>query len=239
MSRNFELLKRAEKEQELLGARVEAPPAVPANGGSRFSKAAPVREEEVNLVQRLFLSSPEAPRAVVFCGVEPGYGPEWICTRASEVLAAQVLEPVCVVDANFRAPRLHQYWGVDSSLGLTDALLDSGPIENFAVQTGKSNLWLVPCGSRASDPHILLRQDRLQARFADLRSRFDYILISTSPAHLSASTIALSQISDGVVLMLQAHASRREAALRVKLDLEAVKVKLLGAVLYNRTFPIP
>ena len=239
MSRNFELLRQVEKEQESLGTPLASPPAPPLHARPRFSKSALAREEEVKLVQRLFLSGPGAPRTVVFCGVEPGYAPGWICARASEVLAAQVSGSVCAVDANFRVPHLHQYLEVESQLGLTDAALDLGPVQNFAQQTRRSNLWLMPCGSQVSDPRILLRPDRLQARLADLRTQFDYILISTQPVHLSADAVALGQISDGVVLVLEANSSRREVAQEAKLTLEAVNVKLLGAVLHNRTFPIP
>lgn len=226
-------------EQELLGMPARAAPAVPLNRHPRLSGAGLVREEEVKLVQRLFLSSSGAPRAVVFCGVEAGSGPGRVCAGASEVLAAQQSGSVCVVEANFRLPQLDQYFGVESRRGLSDAVQDSGPIQNFVQATGRSNLWLMPCGSQAGDPRAWLKPDRLQARLADLRAQFDYLVISTPPAHLSAQAIALSQISDGVVLVLEANATRREVAHQAQLSLEAAHIKLLGTVLNNRTFPIP
>lgn len=239
MSRNFELLRRAEKEQELLGSPLAVTPVSPDGRRPQPKNGVLAREEEVKLVQRLFLSSPEAPRAVVFCGVEPGYGPAQICARVSEVLAAQVAGSVCAVDANFHVPHLHELFGVESRQGLADAVLDASPVENFVQQTGRSNLWLMPCGSQALDPRALLRPDRLQSCLADLRAQFDYILISTAPAHLSGDAIAIGQFSDGVVLVLEANSSRRDVAQTAKLGLEATSVKLLGAVLNNRTFPIP
>jgi Mrp family chromosome partitioning ATPase len=175
----------------------------------------------------------------VFCGLEPGYGPGWICARASEALAAQVEGSVCAVDASFRVPGLCQYFGVESPLGLTYASLNPGAVENFAQRTATSNLWLLPCGGRASDPHTLIKLDRLQSRLAELRAQFEYILVSTPPIHRSPDALALAQVSDGVVLVLEANSSRRDAAQRAKLGLQAANVRLLGAVLNNRTFPIP
>jgi Mrp family chromosome partitioning ATPase len=197
------------------------------------------REEEVKLVRALFLSSPDAPRVVVFCGVEPGYGAGWICARASEALAAQVEGSVCAVDASFRSPSFCQYFGVESSVGLIDTLLNSGAVGNFTQQTARSNLWLLPCGSQAPEPETLLKPDRLRACFSNLRAQFEYILVSTPPLHRSADAVALGQVSDGVVLVLEANSSRRDAAQRAKFGLEAANVRLLGAVLNNRTFPIP
>jgi capsular exopolysaccharide synthesis family protein len=240
LSRNFELLRRVEQEQTLLSTPVETVRAVPPDvGWLQPSNSAPVREEEVRLVQHLFLSSTEAPRVVVFCGVEPGYGPAWVCARASEVLAGRGAGSVCAVDASFRLPHLHQYFGVESPVGLTDALLNPGAVGTFAQQTGRSNLWVISSGSQASDPYTVLKPDRLQSRLTELRAQFDYILVSTPPANLSADAVILSQLSDGVVLVLEANSSRRDVAQKAKLSLEAANVKVLGAVLNNRTFPIP
>jgi Mrp family chromosome partitioning ATPase len=44
---------------------------------------------------------------------------------------------------------------------------------------------------------------------------------------------------DGAVMVVQANVTRREAAKRVADDLRAASARLLGAVLSNRTFPIP
>jgi Mrp family chromosome partitioning ATPase len=49
----------------------------------------------------------------------------------------------------------------------------------------------------------------------------------------------LSRWTDGVVLVLEANATRRDAARRVKEILNAANVSVLGVVLNNRTFPIP
>jgi Mrp family chromosome partitioning ATPase len=245
MSRNFELLRKAEMEQELFGTSPAAAPSVqqtppaPTNGRTRFSKPPLAGEEEAKLVQRLFLLGAESLRLVVFCAAEPGDSAGSICARASEVLATQVAGRVCAVDANLSLPRLHQHFGVTNGTGLIDALSNHAPLQGFIHQTQIANLWLMSCGSKASDHCTLLKRDRLQALMADLRAQFDYILVSAPPAHLSADAITLGQLSDGVVLVLEANSTRREVAQKSRLSLETANVKLLGAVLSNRTFPIP
>jgi polysaccharide biosynthesis transport protein len=239
MSRNFELLRRVEMEQELLATPpVSARPA-PTNGRTRVARRSSSSEEEAKLVQRLFLSGSGALRLVVFCGVELGHGAGSVCAHASEVLAAQVPGRVCVMDANFSLPQLDAHFGVPSCPGLADAVSDHGPLQSFIQQTGIANLWLISCGSKASDPRTLLQAEPLQVRLGELRAQFDYILVSAPPAHLSADTVTLGQLSDGVVLVLEANSTRREVAQKSKLTLETANVKLLGAVLNNRTFPIP
>jgi len=49
----------------------------------------------------------------------------------------------------------------------------------------------------------------------------------------------MAQIADGVVLVVSAERTRRAAACKIKEMLEAAQVRLLGAVLSDREFPIP
>ena len=79
----------------------------------------------------------------------------------------------------------------------------------------------------------------LRERLAELRLEFDYTLIQAPPAGLYSEAALLGQLSDGMILVLQANSTRRAAAKKVKQMLLATNVALLGAVLSERTFPIP
>jgi capsular exopolysaccharide synthesis family protein len=146
---------------------------------------------------------------------------------------------VCVVDANLRAPFLHEYFRRDNSMGLADAVLGSGPVRNYARQLNAGNLWVMTCGSRTIDPYTLLTSDRLQPRLAELKAEFDYVLIDAPPVSLYADAALLGRLADGVVLVVQANSTRREVVRKTKERLESAKLRLLGAVLNKRRFPIP
>jgi capsular exopolysaccharide synthesis family protein len=239
MSRNFELLQQIEKEHEVFPAATR--PAISGNGRKPgLDLDAISLEERVKLVQRLFLlPGSEAPRLVVFCGVESGDGSSWVCTRASETLASQVKASVCVVDANLRTPFLHQHFRTDNLLGLADAVYQSGPVRKFAHQLNGANLWLITCGSKTTDSHSLLASEGLRSRLAELRAEFDYVLVDGPPVNLYADTALLGKLVDGVVLVVQANSTHREAARKAKESLDSANVRLLGVVLNKRTFPIP
>jgi capsular exopolysaccharide synthesis family protein len=239
MSRNFELLRQVDKVQDLF--RISKTVFVPVNGKRpRLDPEALAREEGIKFIQRVFLKSgPEAPQAVVFASVEHGNGGSWICARAGETLAAQVKGSVCVVDANLRAPSLHHYFAVDNLTGLTDAILHPGPVRNYTQQLNGSNLWLVASGSPSSDPHPLLTSDRLRTRVVELCAEFEHVLIDAPPINQYADPVLLGQMADGLILVVEANATRPETARKAKESLEAANVRLLGAVLNKRTFPIP
>ena len=238
MSRNFELLRRAGKEDLLLGRSRNGSP--PENGERyRMHPGTPIQREVIQFVQLVFMvPNSHAPRAVVFANAQ-GNGSSEICSQAGQVLAAQGSGSVCLVDANLRAPFLHQLFGVGMFPGLVDATVKPGPIKDFAKRIAGGNLWLVPPGSRADGAHSLFASDRLRWRMQELRKVFDYVLIDAPPITSSAEAVLLGQMADGVILVVEANSTRRETARTAKETFEDANVKLLGAILNNRTFPIP
>jgi len=247
MSRNFELLQNLGKEQVLLDVTApavtasapkvaELPPAVEPQ-----LKLEPTEQEQLTkLVQRVFLlPGTEASRVVVFMASESGNGSSWICARVAETLAAQVSGTVCLVDANFHNPGLHREFGVENREGFADAMLGPIPIHSFAQSLARPNLRLVSCGSAHETSLPVLGADRVRQKLQQLREEADYILIDAAAVNVSGDAAMLGAAADGVVVVLKANSSRRETARRTLEDLQESNVRILGAVLNQRTFPIP
>jgi capsular exopolysaccharide synthesis family protein len=247
MSKNFELLEQAGKDRQIAPVIELKDTSAISRGkgidrrnsaGLRLDRLA--REESLKLVQRIFLlQAGESPRAVVFAGIDHRNGCTRICAGAALTLAANAPGTVCLVDANLRSPSLPKLFGVTNHHGLTDALLEEGPIRDFVRPLGPKNLSLLSCGSLTADSSAVLNSDRLKKRLAGLREEFDHVLIDAPPLNQYADALALGQLADGLVLVLEANSTRRESALNVTESLRAAQVQVLGAVLNKRTFPIP
>lgn len=237
MSRNFELLQQAAKEELLTSSTVVLPR--PQVASSRVPVAEPANEEIMKLVQRLFFRSGQAcgPRVVSFSGIARDDRSSWICARAAESLGSQTDTSVCVVDANFWSPQLHTNFAAGNDDGLAAALTSSDPIRSFAMPLSTGNVWLLPAGSSCGNPYTQV--ERLRARFAELRDEFNYVLINAPPLAREAEATLMGQLGDGIVLIVEANQTRRESARQAKDHLEAAQVPILGAVLDQRTFPIP
>jgi len=233
----------------LLGAK-ETAELFPRTGASQKSSETPWLAhrsdavggaEEAELVQRVFmLPAREVPRVVAFCGVGQIDGAGGICTRAGLNLANQTGLSVCVVEGNFQSPSLHQYFSLDNSRGLSDAVLESGPIREFIFSFRESKLSVLSGGSRCGKTQALWKSERLQRRIAELRQEFSYVLIYGPPVRQKQiDAVLLGQIADGVILILESMVTRREAALTATENLFAANVNVLGAVLNNHSFSIP
>jgi Mrp family chromosome partitioning ATPase len=237
MSRNFELLQQAAKEDLLTPIGMPAPVRRAVPTPVLVKEVA--NEEIAKLVQRLFLHGGQTsgPRVVSFSGIARDDRSSWICASAGKSLAIQGDTSVCIVDANFGAPQLHTHFLADNVIGLADALVNDGPIRNFAIPIYRENLWLMPSGSATGRPFTPV--ERWQARFAELRDEFNYILVSGPSLSRESEATLLGQLGDGIVLVVEANQTRRETVRQAKEHLETARVPLLGAVLDQRTFPIP
>lgn len=206
----------------------------------RFDPSKFAHEESMRLVQRIFFAqSKEAPKTVVFAGMDHGNGCSWLCARTADTLANNTGGSVCLVDANLRAPSLPGIYGVTNHYGLTDALRQAGPIRSFVKNLAVHNLSLLTCGSMDADTANVFNSDGLRTRFAELRREFDYVIVDAPPLTRCADAITLGQVTDGFVMVLEANATRKEVAQLAADNLRAANIQILGAVLNKRTFPIP
>src|SRR5215467_4168634 len=100
MSKHFELMKEVLREPDqpipskerstLFPAPAQSVNTPPLSPG--FNRMA--QEECLKLVQRIFLSSANTPRAVVFAGVDAGVGCSRICVETARILAANTSSPI-------------------------------------------------------------------------------------------------------------------------------------------------
>lgn len=237
-SRNSDVLQRSGKDEQLFElptVRDVAPPE-PAPMPAGFS-----RGEAYKLMQQLFMSpNSVAPRSVVFCGVDEEGGCDWVCAQTAELLSNFKSSPVCIVDANVTTPTLHKHFGIPNAGGLSGALVESGAVSEFVHNVGRGKLRVLPAG----EPSIGLSSGpvtasvRLASRLRELRSIFEYVLISAPAATREPITSYLGSMVDGVVLIVEPSFTPREATRKVKEEIEAAGGKVLGVILHRRALSL-
>jgi Mrp family chromosome partitioning ATPase len=237
-SRNLDALRRAGRDQQIFDIpsvqeTVQTEPAPPPAG-------IPLGET-YKLIQHLFLApNLVSPKAVVFCSADKEGGDDRICAHTAELLANLKLGSICVVDANVTSPSLHTYFGVANGRGLSEALIETGPVMDFTQQVGRGRLRLLNAGAPSlglnSGPQ--LATTRLAARMRELRGNFGYVLVNAPPATRDSVTGYLGSLADGIVLIVEPSFTPRQATREIKEEIEAAGGRVLGVVLHRRALSL-
>ena len=147
------------------------------------------------------------------------------------VVMAQAGDRVIVVDGDLRRPQQHEIFGLPNTKGLTTWLVESGPPP--LQKTNVENLQVLVAGPIAANPVALLSAKRLAEALHELSGLADYILCDAPPVLAVTDAALWASKVDGVVLLINAGATRREHAQRAKAVLEKVRARIVGAVLLN------
>lgn len=105
---------------------------------------------------------------------------------------------VALVGLDIRKPMLAVYFNLSTKGHLTDYLAEpSVSIDDIIVPSGEhKNLDIIPCGAIPPNPAELLQTERLDQLFAELRKRYDYIIVDTAPVAMVSDTYLLDRIAD-------------------------------------------
>jgi polysaccharide biosynthesis transport protein len=237
MSPKYDVLNQLELETDPIEEKVRGgADHVVLNKVSPKDHGDPLTDEMLHLAQTSFLSNTgRVPRLVVFCGVEEENGSSSVCAGAGRAIALLGSKSVCLVDANIRSSRLSRVFGVDSSIPFPGKPLS--PREQCLLI--HHNLFLAGTDMLFDGRGALLAAPDLKQRIKQLQDCFDYVLIDAPANTVCGDAIALGQIADAAILVIEAGKTRRLTARRAKETLEASGVRLLGTVLRNQTPSLP
>lgn len=191
------------------------------------------------LVQRLLATlGGGGPRSIVFVSVDQGAHTVKLCADVAKTLAAAGHLQGLVVDADRHVSALADQFGVGSRAGFSEVLDGRLSIEAAVVSVGP-NLSLLTSGLVPRPGGFCLLPERVEHLMGELKKRFDYVLVNGMPLDKGNDSVVFGTCAEGALLVVAAHATRRTAARKAKEQLEAAGAHLLGAVLTERTFPIP
>jgi hypothetical protein len=206
----------------------------------RWSPEQFAHEQIRGLVRQVFFSNIAQPvRQVLFTAVEAQTDLAQLCRQVGEALALEIKGSVAVLGRNSQTlEEPGREADVRGTIRSRDPVANPVPLRDVATRL-RENLWLLTGETLRRARNDIPARAAFYSRMCELRTEFDYSIVEGPPAGLSSEALALGQLTDGVVLVLSAHKTRRAAAKKIKETLEAVHIRILGAVLNDRTFPIP
>jgi len=172
----------------------------------------------------------EQAKVVLITSAVPNEGKTTVAANLARSLAlggARVL----LVDGDLRKGTLHDLMGLPRAPGLAEALLAPDELEKIIQTNCRPNLSFLPRGSPRSPSGDLLMGPRSDQVLLQLRQRFDYVVIDSSPVFAADDALTLAPRVDGTLFVVR---SRFSCARPVREALELLyqrNARVLGLIL--------
>jgi capsular exopolysaccharide synthesis family protein len=183
------------------------------------------------LRNNLHYANPDVPlRRLLVTSAGPGEGKS--TTAANLAIAmAQGDRSVLLVETDLRRPSVHTLFRQPTSPGLSSYLVGDSLLAAVLMKTGVANLSVVVSGPHPPNPAELLGSRRMHEFLEAVSERFDVVILDSPPVLATSDACALAPHVNGVLLVVDSGQTPQLALLRAKERLEAVRGRILGAVL--------
>jgi polysaccharide biosynthesis transport protein len=179
----------------------------------------------------------ESLKSLVVTSAAPGEGKTLTAANLAVTLAYDGLR-VLLVDCDIRRPRVHGLFRLPRSPGLMELLTTSRSPSGESVtpaevirNTSINGLSVLTCGALPSNAANLLSSTRMRVLLQDLQAQYDIIVLDTPPVLATADAGIVASLTDGVLLVVRAGTTDRNAAQRAHQQLANVGARVIGTVL--------
>jgi len=177
-----------------------------SNPKSMFSES--VRSVRTNLS---FIASDIKSKMICITSEVSGEGKSFMVINLASTLSL-INKRVVVIDGDLRKSKLHHTFRLKNDWGLTSYLTNQCEVDKIVHATHVENLFFIPAGPIPPNPSELLYSDRMRQLMAELKERFDYVLVDTAPIGLVSDAIPLVRTSDVNIFVLRSGVSSFNAA---------------------------
>jgi len=180
----------------------------------------------------LYLANEGGLKVIAVTG--PGQSEGKTTTTANlAVSLAQTGKRVVAVSADLRKPRMHRFFHIDNSIGVTSVLRGEAGLLSSLVRTEVPNLLVLASGPVPPNPAELLGSDDMNDMIDELRQLADIVLIDTPPTLVVSDILGMLPKVDGVLVVVDSSHTHRAAVVQLRHQLERAGGQVLGGLLNN------
>ncbi len=142
-------------------------------------------------------------------------------------------QKVIVIDSDLRKPTQHKLFDTKRDPGLIDYLLGKTDSNSIINKTNFENLDFIACGKHSNFSLNILHRKQLTNLFESLRSKYDKILLDSTPIIGISDSSVLASISDGIIFVVQHRRNSQSMIIHAHQIIKNVEGQILGIVLTN------
>jgi capsular exopolysaccharide synthesis family protein len=168
-------------------------------------------------------------RTVAVISALPGEGKTTSAINLAVVTALSLDRKVLLIDCDLRRPKIHQSLGLQPRAGLAEVLTEGDGLEEALGKLEGVNLEVLAVRSRPANPSELLSSARMRELIEQVSERYDRVILDTPAALGLPDAKVVSDLCDGMVMVVRADSTRQEEVQTVLEILD--RQRLLGLLL--------
>ncbi|MCZ0728999.1 polysaccharide biosynthesis tyrosine autokinase [Mycolicibacterium iranicum] len=176
-----------------------------------------------------FLSVDNPPRVIVVTSSMPSEGKSTTAINIALALA-EAAHNVVLVDGDMRRPIVHKYLDLVGPVGFSTVLSGAASLDDALQKTRFPGLTVLTAGAVPPNPSELLGSQSARHLLAELRTKFDYVIVDSTPLLAVTDAAILGAGADGVLIMARFGQTKRDQLAHAVGSLRSVDAPVLGAV---------
>jgi capsular exopolysaccharide synthesis family protein len=177
----------------------------------------------------LFSHADSSPKTISFTSTLPQEGKTATVSNLA-VSFSQLEGKVLLIDADLRKPRLHKVFKMRNMVGLSSYLTGKVSFDEAIQKIPIENIWVIPSGPHPPNPAELLNSKRMKDLLAQVKDRFDHILIDTPPVLAVIDPVIVSSLVDCTVFVVKAGKTTRKPMVKAIEEIQKAKAEIVGVI---------
>lgn len=202
--------------------------------GSRRRAGRSVRlfEESVEALRTCLLLTKSLQDAQVLAVVSAATkeGKSTLAAQLAISLARSAKGPTLLVDADMRAPSVHEIFEVPNAKGLVEILGDKATLAESVVTSWDERLHLLPAGRLGGSPHKLVANGNMKNLLDEARKSYRYIVIDTAPVLAAGESLVIAAEADATLVCSRRDVSRQDQVGKAHARLQSAGANVVGSV---------
>ncbi len=150
------------------------------------------------------LQSTKGGTVTVITSAVKGEGKSIVASNLAFSLARDLGKMTLLIEGDLKCPRVHQYMGISQMPGVRDVLQDEQSVESTVQRVGDLPLWILPSGSANSRMLDLANVRHIGDIVAEVKGRYDHIIIDAPPILPLADMHVLAGVADTLAIVIRA-----------------------------------
>jgi tyrosine-protein kinase Etk/Wzc len=169
-----------------------------------------IAESFRNLRSSIFLKFRSEPQKVIMVtSSQPQDGKSFVSSNLAASIAS-VGHKTIILDCDLRRPTLHEKLNVVNTLGLSNYMVNNVSSDKIIKKTDIDNLWIIPAGPVLPNSAELIEAGVLDDLIEDLKTKFDYIIIDSTPVGLVADATLMIKYASFILLVCRNDYTRKD-----------------------------